>query len=442
MAITFYPKQNELARAREAGSIAELASTRPWIVSGLALGAPVSGLDATITDGRAWIAGFVVDVASETITVPDADTTSVYLGLVRDGNDNVTGATLATSAHASGDYVVLGTATASGGDITGVATTGRSPETQKSEYDADEIVYDNATSGLAATEVQAAIDELAGAGGGGLDVQEFTADGTWTKPSGATKVMVMAFGAGGGGGSGRADAGASCGGGKGGSSGSYIEVWLTASDLSDTEAVTIGAGGGGGASVGATNNGLNGNAGGDTIFGSHVLARGGDGGVGGNSTLGVNAAGRYGGCDDTPVYNNSGGGCSNTQPIPVAVRARAGYKQAGGGGASVSIVTAGNSTAGEGGAGFQAWKNIAVPVVSQGGGSAGVNSGSGGNGLSLGDGGGGGSINTSSGGNAGSGGNGANGGGGGGGGGAMRGSGNSGAGGSGGNGYMIVISFL
>jgi hypothetical protein len=161
MAITFYPKQNELARAREAGSIAELASTRPWIVSGLALGAPVSGLDATITDGRAWIAGFVVDVASEDITVPDAATTSVYLGLVRDGNDNVTGVTLATSAHASGDYVVLGTATASGGDITGVATTGRSPETQKSEYDADEIAYDNAVSGLTATDVQEAIDELA-----------------------------------------------------------------------------------------------------------------------------------------------------------------------------------------------------------------------------------------------------------------------------------------
>jgi hypothetical protein len=163
MAITFYPKQNELAQAREAGSIAELASTRPWIVSGLDLGAPVSGLDATITDGRAWIAGFVVDVASEDITVPDAATTSVYLGLVRDGNDNVTGATLATSAHASGDYVVLGTATASGGDITGVATTGRSPETQAEAIptDADEIDYDNATSGLTATDVQEAIDELA-----------------------------------------------------------------------------------------------------------------------------------------------------------------------------------------------------------------------------------------------------------------------------------------
>lgn len=180
MAITFYPKQNELARAREAGSIAGLASSRPWIVADLDLGVPVSGLDATLTDGRAWIAGFVVDVASEDITVPDAATTTVYLGLVRDVNDNVTGATLATTAHASGDYVVLGTVTASGGDITGTATTGRSPETQvdgdavtsvfgrdgvvvaaASDYDADQIDYDNSTSGLAATEVQEAIDELA-----------------------------------------------------------------------------------------------------------------------------------------------------------------------------------------------------------------------------------------------------------------------------------------
>lgn len=180
MAITFYPKQNELARAREAGSIAGLASSRPWIVADLDLGVPVSGLDATITDGRAWIAGFVVDVASEDVTVPDAATTTVYLGLVRDVNDNVTSATLATSAHASGEYVVLGTVTAAGGDITGVATTGRSPETQvdgdavtsvftrtgavvatAGDYDADQVDYDNAASGLAATDVQEAIDELA-----------------------------------------------------------------------------------------------------------------------------------------------------------------------------------------------------------------------------------------------------------------------------------------
>jgi hypothetical protein len=58
-----------------------------------------------------------------------------------------------------------------------VATTGRSPETQvlvesvfgrvgivvaaSGDYDADEVDYDNATSGLVATDVQAAVDELA-----------------------------------------------------------------------------------------------------------------------------------------------------------------------------------------------------------------------------------------------------------------------------------------
>jgi hypothetical protein len=134
MAITWTPKQFELARAEELALSSRLASSRPWIVSGLVLGVPVSGLDAEVSNGRAYIAGYVVDVDSEDVTVADDATSTVYLGLVVDGNDNVTSATLATTAHVSGYYVTLGTVTAASGDITGVATTGRSPITQEETY--------------------------------------------------------------------------------------------------------------------------------------------------------------------------------------------------------------------------------------------------------------------------------------------------------------------
>jgi hypothetical protein len=128
MAFNFYPKQNTLARAENAASAADLSWRYNWIVSGLDLGVPGSGLSPTISDGTAWIAGYVVSIDTETLTVANNATTTVYLGLVRDGNDNVTSATLATTAHTSGDYVVLGTVTAASGDITGVAVTGRSFE--------------------------------------------------------------------------------------------------------------------------------------------------------------------------------------------------------------------------------------------------------------------------------------------------------------------------
>jgi hypothetical protein len=306
------------------------------------------------------------------------------------------------------------------------------------DYDADEVDYDNATSGLAATDVQAAIDELVAAGGS-TDVQTFSVDGTWTKPVTAKRVLVMAFGAGGGGGSGRADASANAGGGAGGSGGAYSEIWYDENDLSATEAVTIGLGGTGGAAVAPTNNGNAGADGGNTSFGSICIARGGDGGVAGttNSTVALTAS--YAGCDDRPVYNIAGGGSSGP-PIPSATMARAGFLLAGGGGASAGG-NFGASTAGAGGAGFQARKNIAIPVVLEGGGAGGVNGGSGSNGSTFGDGGGGGSRANTSSTNAGAGGNGAVAGGGGGGGGGARGTGNSGAGGNGGNGYMIVISF-
>ena len=112
---------------------------------------------------------------------------------------------------------------------------------------------------------------LAAGGGGYTEVnsQGFDASGTWTKPSTGTWVWVLCVGAGGSGARQAVNATIADGGG-GGESISYI---FKRSDLSATEAVTIGAGG-------AARSGSNqlGAPGGQTSFGTRLLAKGGAGG--------------------------------------------------------------------------------------------------------------------------------------------------------------------
>ncbi len=109
-------------------------------------------------------------------------------------------------------------------------------------------------------------------GGGSVDVQEFAADGTWTKPDDATLVRVELWAAAGGGGSGRKGAaGSARSGGGGGGGGGKVTRWFKASELGSTEDVTIGAGGIGGAAQ--TTDSTDGNEGGDgdnTIFGTDL----------------------------------------------------------------------------------------------------------------------------------------------------------------------------
>lgn len=104
------------------------------------------------------------------------------------------------------------------------------------------------------------------------DYQLFTGSGTWTKPSGTTassRVFVQAWGAGGGGNTN--SSGSNNGGGGGGA---YRERWFLASELSSTVAVTVGAGGAKGNPA---------SDGGQSSFGSHVVA---PPGIGGTSSFG------------------------------------------------------------------------------------------------------------------------------------------------------------
>jgi hypothetical protein len=101
--------------------------------------------------------------------------------------------------------------------------------------------------------------------------QKFTASGTWTKPSGVTKVRARVMGGGGGGGGGGSAAAATAQvGGGGGGCGGVWEGWL---DVTTDLTVTIGAGG-----TTGTGGAAGGNAG--TNGGAGTTGVGGNGGTG------------------------------------------------------------------------------------------------------------------------------------------------------------------
>jgi hypothetical protein len=276
------------------------------------------------------------------------------------------------------------------------------------------------------------------------DVQTFSANGTWTKPSGAKSVEVWCIGGGGGGGGGRKGAAATGRNGGGGGASGCISYWkFLGTDLGSSVAVVVGAGGTAGAGVTAdTTNGGNGGTGGDSSFGSVVIARGATGGNGGGLGGGggggtpTSGGGNYAFGGSGAAGQAGAGGAAGA--VPATSLPNYG-NSGGGGGGGVSVANA----AGAGGAGG------AITQIGLAGGTGGAIAtiGSIGNtfgtiGPATGGGGGGGQATAS--GNAGNGGPGAvPGGGGGGGGGTTNGvGGTSGAGGVGGDGRVVVITYF
>jgi len=101
-------------------------------------------------------------------------------------------------------------------------------------------------------------------------VQYFTSSGTWTKPSGITKVIVEVQGAGGAGGIDNSVANQM----QNGSGGGYAKKLIDVSSIS-TATITIGSGG-----AGASSNGGNGADGGNSIWSDGTNTVTGSGGLG------------------------------------------------------------------------------------------------------------------------------------------------------------------
>jgi len=141
----------------------------------------------------------------------------------------------------------------------------------------------------------------------GPNFQGFGTNGTFTVPSGVTRISVSVW-AGGGGGS------ASSGGcgvyGQIGGDGGFANAFITGLTPGATIAVTIGSGGAGGTNTG------NGSAGGTSSFGSYITCTGGSGGTysaggvathGSPSVSGATYRLRSSPYNSSPAFNNGGG---------------------------------------------------------------------------------------------------------------------------------------
>lgn len=265
-----------------------------------------------------------------------------------------------------------------------------------------------------------------------VDIQEFTASGTWSKPVGDyTVAKIFVVGGGGGGGSGRRGA-TNTGrwGGGGGGGGSITCITVPFSQLGNTETVTVGLGGTGGSAIIVDDtDGNPGTAGGQSSLGSIAVANGGDRGLGGQTSAGGTGGGIRAG------FSFPGGSGGSTNGAGAGVNS-----YTGGGGGGALIFSGGGVGSGFSG-GLGAAYTSAITAATGGAGNGGT-SGVGQNvstapGFYGGNGGGGGGNAVAS--NAASAGNGAPKGGGGGGGGASSNTYNSGAGGNGGDGYVCVV---
>lgn len=186
---------------------------------------------------------------------------------------------------------------------------------------------------------------------GAVNIQKFTASGTYTPTANMLYCIIECGGGGGGGGAVSGAPNLSVTGG-GGGGGSYSRKIATAATIGASQVVTIGPGGAGGAA------GANpGSAGTDTSVGALCIGKGGSGGAAGSgsSLIGAGGVGGVAGTGDETIPGGAGG-AGNYQNNSTGGNVPSGYGGAsrfGGGGSAVgSLVSiAGSTPAGFGGGG-------------------------------------------------------------------------------------------
>jgi hypothetical protein len=195
-----------------------------------------------------------------------------------------------------------------------------------------------------------------------VNVQTFTASGTWTAPSYCTsgtpcQVSVVAIGSGGsGGGGGMETSGTAISGGASGGDGACLQATYVSTALPSSVTVTIGSAATGGMGATANGSGSNGAAGGNTSFGNLIAGGGGaggggttsgsgGGGAGGIGVVGGNGSGSSAGSANASNGNQPGGASTAATLIPY------GTQNAAGSGSSTSSAASGPSAPCVGGPG-------------------------------------------------------------------------------------------
>lgn len=180
---------------------------------------------------------------------------------------------------------------------------------------------------------------------GKITKQIFTANGTWTRPSGCKFIIIECVGGGGGGGGAPIATPGFFAGGRGGGGAQYVRSIIDVTSLASA-AVSMGLGGTGGNTSGSA-----GNSGSNTKFNiTTVVSNGGVGGGGApaDSTSAIGGTGGTGGTGDIKINGDIGGTGRTINSQPVAKSGKGGNNILGFGGNEIVLASGDDGSNGTG----------------------------------------------------------------------------------------------